>query len=150
MNRCPLSAALATTLLCALSTRASAADKSDAGREHAKKANRLANAGKCRPALAEFTAAYEILRDPAILFNRAECERKLGLEDSALSDYRNFIAGMPKAPNREAVERRIAELDHGGQPPSRPAAEQKEAPVNVAPSLPPTLPRKGWIDEDIQ
>ena len=51
--------------------RASAAGPQVLGKLHAKKANRLAAAGRCRPAIPEFTRAYLLLRDPALLFNRA-------------------------------------------------------------------------------
>lgn len=137
---------VAVAALCLLSAAANAAGDADAGREHAKKANRLAAAGKCKAALPEFALAYEMLHDPAILFNRAECERKLGQDEAALSDYRDFLAGMPDAPNRQAVQRRIAELDRSG-PVTRPAREAP--PAKVAPALPPELPRKAWVDEDV-
>jgi len=79
-------------------------------RRHAQRASGLAASGKCRQAVAEWNKAMAILRDPALLFNRAECYRKLGDADAAVEDYRQFLSDLPKAPNRAEVERRIAEL----------------------------------------
>jgi hypothetical protein len=103
-------------LVLGAATRASGADPRDQGRRHAKKANQLAAAGRCRPAVPEFTRAYELLHDPALLFNRAECERKLGLSRRAVADYRQFLAEMPNAPNRKLIEARLAALDPGWTP----------------------------------
>ncbi len=105
----------------------------EAARRHARKANELAASGKCAPAIPEFTAAYRVLKDPAILFNRAECFRKLGKKDEALADYKKFLADLPKAPNRSSVEARIADLQSVPRPPAVVAA-----PV---PSPPPVEPK---------
>ncbi len=105
-----------------------------AGRMHAKKAGQLAAAGKCKAAVPLFTRAYGLLKDPAILFNRAECLRKLGLNQKALADYEKFLADLPNAPNRSSVEQRIAAL----RPPRKvPAAEKaKPAPPVVVEAKP--------------
>jgi tetratricopeptide (TPR) repeat protein len=95
---------------------ASAAD-SKVGHAHARKASSLAAVGKCKQAVPEFTAAYQALHDPALLFNRAECLRKLGQSQQALYDYRRFLEELPEAPNRAAVEKRIVALDpEAGRP----------------------------------
>jgi len=87
-----------------------AADSNAAGRKHAAKANQLAAKNKCKSAVVEFTKAYQLLKDPTILFNRAECQRKLSNNTDALMDYELFLAEMPSAPNRAGVEARIAAL----------------------------------------
>jgi tetratricopeptide (TPR) repeat protein len=87
-----------------------ASDKS-AAQAHARKANSLAAAGKCKQAVPEYNAAYRLLRDPALLFNRAECLRKLGHPEQAVHDYKKFLEEMPSAPNRSLVESRILALD---------------------------------------
>jgi tetratricopeptide (TPR) repeat protein len=92
------------------SLSASAADSVASGRKHAAKANQLAAKNKCKSAVAEFTKAYKSLKDPTILFNRAECQRKLGNNVDALMDYERFLADMPTAPNRANVEVRMAAL----------------------------------------
>jgi hypothetical protein len=90
-------------------------------RHHLKKANDLAGDGKCAAAVREYTAAYDKLRDPIVLFNRAECYRRLGENAKAAADYRGFLAGFPAAPNRADIEARIATLERpAAPPPSRP------------------------------
>ena len=86
------------------------ADDSADGRRHAKRASHLAASGKCKQAIAEYDKALAVLHDPALLFNRGECHRKLGDAEAALEDYNQFLADLPKAPNRAEVEARIAEL----------------------------------------
>jgi tetratricopeptide (TPR) repeat protein len=89
---------------------AHAAPGSAAGRKHAAKANHLAAQNKCKSAVVEFTKAYKLLKDPALLFNRAECYRKIGKDSQAVKDYAQFLTEMPKAPNRSTIEARIASL----------------------------------------
>lgn len=101
----------AFAVLLSLGGRAQArGDDAAEARKHAQRASNLAASGKCRQAVAEWNKAMAILRDPALLFNRGECYRKLGDADAALDDYRQFLSDLPKAPNRGEVERRIAEL----------------------------------------
>lgn len=117
-------------------------DDASEARRHAQRASGLAASGKCRQAVAEWTKALAILRDPALLFNRGECYRKLGDTDSALDDYRQFLNDMPKAPNRGDVERRIAELT--GQKNKEQPKESALPPPPVVvepPPPPPPVPR---------
>jgi hypothetical protein len=100
---------------------------------HLEKANKLAGEGKCAAAIKEFTAAYEVLQDPIVLFNRAECYRRLGQNAEAAADYRGFLKGFPAAPNRAEIEARIATLEKPAAP--RPPAGAK--PPAGAPPQPP-------------
>jgi tetratricopeptide (TPR) repeat protein len=106
-----------------------AAPGSAAGRKHAAKANQLAAQNKCKTAVFEFTKAYKLLKDPALLFNRAECYRKIGKDSQAVKDYEQFLAEMPAAPNRATIEARIASL-RGSAPVGETAAAK--APVKPA------------------
>ena len=112
----------------AMTAVARADDAADA-RKHAQRASSLAASGKCRQAVAEFDKALAVLRDPALLFNRGECHRKLGDADAAIDDYKQFLSDLPRAPNRAEVERRIAELSKKSQAPIGEAA---------APAVPPS------------
>jgi hypothetical protein len=137
--------ALGVVLAMGLGTahQASAASAREEGRRHARKASRLSAAGKCRPAIPEFTRAYELLKDPALLFNRAECLRKLGDGKRAAADYREFLAQMPNAPNHKLVEARLSALDPSYVPaPPVEVAEQAgpPAPVSRAPDQSPAPP----------
>jgi hypothetical protein len=126
-----IQSSLAIAMLIALglgSLPAFAADSLAAGRKHAAKANQLAAKNKCKSAVVAFTKAYRALKDPTILFNRAECQRKLGNNADALMDYELFLSEMPTAPNRTGVEARIAAL--------RESVKAESAVVPVAPVVP--------------
>ena len=103
------------------------------GIRHSRKAARLAGADKCAAAVPEYTAAFRLLKDPVLLFNRAECYRVLGDRAAALADYRRFLSELPRAPNRAQVEAHIAALDPPA-PPAPPAAPA--APAPAAPATP--------------
>jgi hypothetical protein len=125
------------------------ADSEDAGRKHAAKANQLAAKNKCKSALPEFNRAYRTLKDPTLLFNRAECLRKLGRDLEALRDYEQFLAEMPGTPNRATVESRIMALRGIPAPSSRPAltegkelAKEHPAPVASPAEKPAAVPAK--------
>jgi tetratricopeptide (TPR) repeat protein len=139
-------AVVALTVFCAAGVVAgpTLADDAQIGRTHAGRAGRLAAKNKCRAAVVEFNKAYKLLKDPTLLFNRAECYRKLGKDAEALKDYQQFLVDMPAAPNRKDVEGRIAllkaevGLEAAGAPAS-PAASPSTAPASpAAPSVAPT------------
>lgn len=121
---------------------AAAGDSEATARKQAAKANRLAAQNKCKSAVAAFNRAYRTLKDPTLLFNRAECLRKLGESHDALRDYQLFLAEMPKAPNRAVVEERIAALlaaakaesARGGQAPTAPPAPSQPTADPPAPA----------------
>jgi tetratricopeptide (TPR) repeat protein len=81
------------------------------GRRHLKKADTLAEWGRCAEAVGDYTVAYEKLDDPVILFRRAQCYREIGERAKAVDDYRTFLEAQPDAPNRADIEARIAELE---------------------------------------
>jgi tetratricopeptide (TPR) repeat protein len=62
------------------------------------------------PALADFKDAYRSKPDPALLYNIAQCHRKLGHTNEAITFYQTYLRRAPDARNREEVERRISEL----------------------------------------
>jgi hypothetical protein len=122
--------------LCSDMASAHARNAKDDARVAARKASALAADGNCEQAVVLYAKAYRALKDAAILFNRAECLRKLGKNGEAIKDYEQFLAEMPTAPNRPLVEKRVEELKAAG-----PA---KTAPVVVVapptPDPPPTKP----------
>ena len=98
------------------------------------------------PALADFKEAYRNKPDPVFLYNIAQCHRKLGHTDEAITFYQTYLRRAPDAKNREEVERRITELQSlrgaesttgatgGKTPPPSPAVEvaPKQATAEVA------------------
>ena len=105
--------ALTATLLFAAAGGARAAPSEHAiaeGRYHLRKANGLAGDDRCQAAIHEYTLAYKKLGDPVVLFNRAECYRRIGEDEKAVADYRAFLNAVPAAPNRAQIEAKIATL----------------------------------------
>jgi hypothetical protein len=107
------------------------------GRAHLKRANALADKGDCQSAIDEYTKAYELLNEPALLFNRGECFRRIGDNDPAIDDYREFLEKVPDAPNRAAVEAKIAALE-GPKAAARPSVAEAR-PKSPPPAAPPAV-----------
>ncbi len=123
-----------------LFARSATADTDEGARKHARKANDLAAKNKCKAAIFEFTRALKTLKDPGLLFNRAECFRKVGRNDEAITDYEQFLIDLPQTPNRAAVEARLAALKSA---PKAAAPSTQEAPPEVKPPSPaPAAPVK--------
>jgi hypothetical protein len=121
--------ALASSLAALTVLGAGVAQARDAvaeGRAHLRKANALAGNDRCEAAIKEYSLAYDRLHDPVVLFNRAECYRRIGEDASAAADYRAFLSAVPGAPNRAAIEAKIAAVEGGS--PSGTAAPVAHAP----------------------
>ena len=137
---------IATQVIAGLASRtAVAADSAAAGRKHAAKGNQMAAKNKCKSAVVEFTKAYKTLKEPTILFNRGECQRKLGNNMDALMDYELFLTEMPSAPNRASVEVRMAALREAVKAesaavPAIPAAPVAPVSAGASPPTPPAPP----------
>jgi tetratricopeptide (TPR) repeat protein len=120
------------------SAPAAGADAEGTARKHAARANKLAAKNKCKLALPWFNRAYQTPKDPSLLFNRAECLRKLGDNHDAVRDYELFLTEMPTAPNRAVVESRIAELNEAIKTASSAgqAAPRAQGPTGLPPAAP--------------
>jgi hypothetical protein len=125
-----LAAGLVTVLATAV---AEAKDPVAEGRYHLRKANGLAGDDHCRAAIREYTLAYQKLHDPVVLFNRAECYRRIGEGTEAAADYRAFLDAVPAAPNRSEIEAKIAAVSVPPAPPPM-AAKAPPRPAAVGPT----------------
>ena len=76
-------------------------------------------------ALEDFKEAYRLRPDATFLYNIAQCHRKLGHVDEALTFYRNYLRRAPEAPNRGEVERRLQELEAEQQATQAPARSKR-------------------------
>jgi hypothetical protein len=139
-RRALASAPAALSALAALSVLgagvAQARDAVAEGRAHLRKANALAGNDRCEAAIKEYSLAYDRLHDPVVLFNRAECYRRIGEDASAAADYRAFLSAVPGAPNRAEVEAKIASVSasvNSSVNPSVSAAVDSSAPSRTAP-----------------
>jgi tetratricopeptide (TPR) repeat protein len=138
--------ALASSLAALAVLGAGVAQARDAvaeGRAHLRKANALAGNDRCEAAIKEYSLAYDRLHDPVVLFNRAECYRRIGEDASAAADYRAFLSAVPGAPNRAAIEAKIASVE-GGSPsgttaPAAHASSAASRPVGPANTTRPNL-----------
>lgn len=127
---------------------AQARDPVAEGRAHLRKANALAGNDRCEAAIKEYTLAYDRLHDPVVLFNRAECYRRIGEDASATADYRAFLSAVPGAPNRAEIEAKIGSGGSAGSVASGQPAPHITAPpparaVAPAPVTPPKLTQSG-------
>jgi tetratricopeptide (TPR) repeat protein len=88
--------------------------------------------GRYEDALGNFEQAYRLTHDPVLLFNVATSLDRLRRDAEAVKQFRAYLEAMPDAPNRSAVEGRIALLSRG--------APQDSAPVTPAPAPEPPPP----------
>ena len=102
---------------------------------HYDKATRAYDVGKYQEAIEEYQKAYEIGGDAAMIYNIAQAYRLSDQLTEAIRFYRRYLQRSPNAPNREIVERRVAELE-------KVVEERKKGPSNgsALPVPPPTPP----------
>ncbi len=159
--------ALSLILVFALVGAARADDRALA-REHFQKGSKAFALGAYDEAIAEYSAAYRAKDDPALLYNIAQAHRLATHAADALRFYKMYLSLLPKAPNRDEVEGKIAELqklvdqqkktatamppDSVKQPSEtsriEPPPEKPPAPiaVNPAPPAPPAPERAAVVD----
>ena len=87
-------------------------DEAQAAREHYKRGTTLYDLGKYDEAIIEFQQAYEIKDDPVLLYNIAQSYRLANKYQDALRFYRTYLRKSPKAPNRDEVETKIADMEN--------------------------------------
>ena len=100
--------------------KAASADLMASAKQHTKQGTAFYNLDRQADALAEYEAAYLAVPDPALLFNIAQCHRKLGHDKEALAFYKTYLRNAPRAANRADVEKRIQEIESAKVATSRP------------------------------
>jgi len=98
-------------------------------KQHYAAASRLYDLAEYDGALREFKEAYRAVDDPAFLFNIAQCHRKLGHAQDAITFYKNYLRRAPHAANKAEVERRISELERAPAS-AAPPADEPTSPVS--------------------
>ena len=153
----PLGAAAFALVALGLGSAASAAPPPPAGSaaasaeldEHVAQGHRLYQLGQYQEAIAEFRRAYELKAEPRFLEQIAEAYRQLGGTEQALFYYDRYLAAAPDAPDRGAIEQRVAELESLRMAPSAgaPAAGAAPAPglVTASPRAPRPIWRRWWF-----
>lgn len=122
-------------LVCVLASVAYA-DNKELAKEAYTEGKRHYDLGEYQEALEAFKKAYLNYEEPVFLFNIAQCYRQLDDKPAAIRSYKAFLRNWPKAPNRDMVERLIAELEAA---PAQPAAAAA-APAHAA-TAPPATPK---------
>ena len=82
-----------------------------AARAHAKQGLALYDLKRFQEAFNEFEQAYLIEQDPALLYDMAQCQRKLGNNEEALHFYRTYLRRVPKGPSAVEAEKRAREIE---------------------------------------
>lgn len=100
---------LVVVALLGVSSMALAKD-SAAAKEHYLKGTRAFELGAYDEAIDEYSAAYRIKDDPALLYNLGQAHRLAGHAVEALRFYKLFLIKVPQTPARSEVEQKIAEL----------------------------------------
>lgn len=103
-----------TTLVCvflALAAVARADDDPAGARAHFEKGTKAFDLGAYDEAIAEYSAAYRLMDDPALLYNIAQAHRLANHAPEALRFYKMYLVRAPQATNRAEVEAKIAELE---------------------------------------
>lgn len=88
---------------------AATADERAQARDHYLKGTKAFDLGQYDDAIREYTAAYNLRDDPALLYNIAQAHRLAGHSPEALRFYKIYLA-KPRASNRAEVELKVAEL----------------------------------------
>jgi tetratricopeptide (TPR) repeat protein len=69
------------------------------------------NLGQWQKAIDAWEKGYELKPDPIFLYNIAQAHRLAESFEKAIFFYKNYLRNSPKAPNRQEVEERIAQLE---------------------------------------
>src|SRR5262245_38698485 len=106
-------------------------------RKSYKHALELYKAGDYKNAAIELRKAYDYAPLPPILFNLGVTYIRLGNKPAARAALTEYIAAMPKAPNRAEAEKLLAEMsreDEGGAPAPLASQETAAAPAAAGPA----------------
>ncbi|HXI57648.1 MAG TPA: hypothetical protein VNO55_16395 [Polyangia bacterium] len=113
-------------------------------KEHYTKAESLYRVERFQDAFTEYQEAYLAKPEPNLLFNMAQCQRKMGNRPEAVRFYRRFLAEKPNPPNLATVEQHLRDLE-AVQPPTTlpPPLAMTASPALAAAPAPSTM-RKGF------
>lgn len=106
------------------------AENKEKARELYRAATHNYDFGEYQQALDGFKEAYQNYEDPAFLFNIAQCHRAIGHKQEAITFYKSYLRNSSDAPNRDEVQKTIADLQAA-------IDREKLTAQPVAPSVPP-------------
>jgi tetratricopeptide (TPR) repeat protein len=142
---CRVLVLLSVVATCSAAARAARAEESTGEAASAvelfEESERSYREGRFDRAVALLERAYSIDADPILLYNMARAYERMGDAEGALGAYRRYLERAPDAADREAVERRVAELE-AAQAPDRPVVEEPPPPAAPAPDEAPARPER--------
>jgi tetratricopeptide (TPR) repeat protein len=111
------------------------ADDVAGARDHYLKGTRAFDLGSYDESIREYSEAYRLKDDPALLYNIAQAHRLAGHDAEALRFYKMYLIKVPESGNRAEVELKIEEL--------KKSLEQQKRTLSLPPSgpIPPSEPR---------
>lgn len=150
--------ALAAALMSLVAAEARAQDYEAAGRNFAAAQEAFGKAQYTKAADL-FEKAYDITKDPVLLYNIGEAYEKAANGKQAVRYYARYVAEQPQATDRPEVERRIAALREkyhvvGTVDPPKPGTPETPPkpevppPGEVKPPQPPAETPGGLLDDD--
>ena len=80
-------------------------------KRHYDRGEKLFALGKFDEALDEYQKAFDAKPLPGFLFNIGQCYRNLGDYDQAIFSFKKYLKGDPDAPNKDAVQKLIDDLE---------------------------------------
>lgn len=102
--------------------------------------------GRFREAVELLKRAYDLKPEPVIQYNIGRAYERLGERDNAIAAYRAYLAAAPNAPDRSAVEAKIAALvQENAKREATPPEVQITAPVVQRAETPRALSRTPWL-----
>jgi len=134
--------AVVVVVACAAST--ARADERSEARDHYVKGTKAFDLGAYDEAINEYSQAYRLHDDPALLYNIAQAHRLAGHSADALRFYRMFLVRSPNSPIRGEVEQKITELQKlveqqkktENMPPDQPRPPEATPPTEATPTAP--------------
>jgi tetratricopeptide (TPR) repeat protein len=106
--------ALGTVVATERAATAQAKPDFEAAKKHYKNAKDAEKRGDYDTAIAEFAAAYDITKDPKILYSIGRAYESSGNKDAAVVYYRRYITEAKDAKDRDEVKARIDDLEGKG------------------------------------
>ena len=144
----PVTLAVATVFLSSPQRNVLAAPSAqklqEEAQRHVKKAQLHYDMGRWDAALAEYEAAYEISREPQLLYKMGDTYRRKGDIEHAVLLYQNYLERDPQNPFRPEIEERIKGLQRQLNRASSPAEPSPPNPFTdpAAPANAPAVPAK--------
>jgi tetratricopeptide (TPR) repeat protein len=82
-----------------------------AARDHSQQGAAYYDVNRFQEAYAAFEASYLLHQDPALLYNMAQCQRKLGNSEEALRLFKTYLRNAPTGPFRGDAEKWVRQLE---------------------------------------